>query len=804
MIMLADAGESTAAMLLARTSTPDPLGEWRMTRISPSAIGRDFDFPIMAAAGRSLAISVNVYRGPAYEKTANYVIPLSTIHSATGSPIIRVFDDFLSTSAPTADSDPNRSRVLFVNSSVFLQSGNYALAMRNVEVNPAGEITPGSLVAGSAADIARFVGRDIMPQLGTETRIDAGDATIQNCVARGNTVRCVNSVVIRFGMDVRSVVQYYGINWPAAGDPVLIERVRIDDSTGVNQYAFPSIAVNKNNEILIGYNRFSRTEYAGAYFAFRKPTDQPGALFIDGLLKAGEDSYVKGLLSNRWGDYSTTLVDPADDTSFWTLQEYAASRTESGTSLWGTYWTKLAPRNGPCNVRLDRPSIDLPNTAGTFRVQATVGFADCGYLVQPNASWINQSARNTLETVSNFDFQVGLNRRPVARTATITIGNSTFAVRQAANSNPPPAEPMLSVLRFEASTSARVGDSVNVSATVRNIGTRGAGRFRIAFYLSTKLPVTSKDIFSGFGCPQSQGLVPDEVVSCNGSFQLDASLEPGNYFLAAIADDREEVVMTDRSIASRLSDLGAVTVLPSANAPSLTSAGVVNGATALAGPVSPGGILVIYGSRLGPAALTTLRLDAQGRVATTLAGTRILFDGVPAPLIYTSSGQVSVIAPYSLAGRTTSQMVAELNGVKSLALTVPVSSVSPGLFSVDFSGRNQVAALNENGSVNGPGNGAERGKLLVLYGSGSGTFRSNPVDGAVIGLPLPELLFPLSVQIGGREAEILYSGPAPGLVSGVFQINARVPDGIEPGDRVSIRVRSGTTDSPVGTTIAVK
>ncbi len=804
MIMLADLGESTSAMMIARSKTSDPFGEWRMTRITPGTTGRDFDYPIMAIAGKALAISVDVFSGASYEKTLNLVILLSNLYSATEPLNFRSFDDFLGSSAPAADSDQNRSRVLFVNNSYFLSNGAYAMVFKPVTVSPGGEISVSPLVAAVAGDIAAFSGGEILPQLGSDRKIDSGNGAIQNCVARGTSVWCVNTMVVRFNQEFRTVVQYYRINWPESGDPTLTERVRVDDSSGANFYAFPSIAVNKNLELLIGYNRFNKTEFVGGSYAFRRPSDQPGALFVDGPLKVGEDSYVKGNFSNRWGDYSTTVVDPADDTSFWTLQEYAASRTESGTSLWGTYWAKLALRNGPCTMKLDRSSIDLPTAGATFRVAVTPSFPDCIYLAAPNAAWIQSVSSSRLAAITTYEYQVGLNRRPFTRSATITFGNELFTVRQAANPSPPAPEPILTVVKFDAPTTARVGDSISLNATVRNSGTKGAGKFRIGFYLSTGTPVTNRDIFTAVGCPQNQGLLTDELASCSGTYQLEAGLSPGTYYLAAIADDRDEILTTDRSASTRLSDSGTLTVQAAAVAPALSSAGVVSGATALAGPVSPGGIVVIYGARLGPAALTTLTLDAQGKVSNTLAGTRILFDTVPSPLIYTSAGQVSAIVPYGVSGKSTTLMTAELNGLKSAAISLPVAAAIPGFFSVDFSGRNQIAALNEDGSVNATSNAAERGKLIVLYGTGAGTFKSSPIDGAVIGLPLPEFLAPLTLQIGGVEAQLFYAGPAPGLVSGVFQINARIPDGIDPGDRVTIRVKSGSIESPTGTTIAVK
>ena len=51
--------------------------------------------------------------------------------------------------------------------------------------------------------------------------------------------------------------------------------------------------------------------------------------------------------------------------------------------------------------------------------------------------------------------------------------------------------------------------------------------------------------------------------------------------------------------------------------------------------VAPGEIVTIFGTNLGPASLTTAQLDANGNIATLLAGTRVLFDGVPSPMIYT-------------------------------------------------------------------------------------------------------------------------------------------------------------------------
>ena len=118
--------------------------------------------------------------------------------------------------------------------------------------------------------------------------------------------------------------------------------------------------------------------------------------------------------------------------------------------------------------------------------------------------------------------------------------------------------------------------------------------------------------------------------------------------------------------------------------PSATAVGVLNAASFKGGAVAPGEIVTIFGANMGPAGLATLRLEA-GRVATELEGARVLFDGVAAPVIYTLAGQGSVIVPYSLAGKASTQMVVEYQGRRSDPVTLPVTASAPGLFSVNSS-----------------------------------------------------------------------------------------------------------------------
>ena len=161
----------------------------------------------------------------------------------------------------------------------------------------------------------------------------------------------------------------------------------------------------------------------------------------------------------------------------------------------------------------------------------------------------------------------------------------------------------------------------------------------------------------------------------------------------------------------------------------LTAAGIVNAGSFLSSPVSPGEIITIFGLALGPPGLTTLQLDLNGGVATTLAGTRVLFDGVAAPLVYVGANQISAIVPYEVAGKSSTSVMVQLNGKNSNGVTLGVAASAPGIFTIDSSGRGDGAILNEDGTVNGPSNPALKGSVAVLFVTGEGQTTPTGVNG---------------------------------------------------------------------------
>jgi uncharacterized protein (TIGR03437 family) len=236
---------------------------------------------------------------------------------------------------------------------------------------------------------------------------------------------------------------------------------------------------------------------------------------------------------------------------------------------------------------------------------------------------------------------------------------------------------------------------------------------------------------------------------------------------------------------------------------SLSLSAVTSAASNLVGPIAPGEIVALYGSGLGPAQLTSAHIGSDGLWDAQLAGTSVQFNGISAPILYTSAAQVAAIVPYEVTGPN-AQVAVTYQAQSSAAITVAVGSSAPGLFTLNSTGTGQAAAVNQNGSINGPSMPAPVGSIISLYATGEGLTYPAGVDGKPAAAPLPTPDLPVNVTIGGATVnELQYVGGAPGEVAGLLQINVAIPTGITPGSAVPVVIRVGDATSQAGVTIAV-
>jgi uncharacterized protein (TIGR03437 family) len=239
-----------------------------------------------------------------------------------------------------------------------------------------------------------------------------------------------------------------------------------------------------------------------------------------------------------------------------------------------------------------------------------------------------------------------------------------------------------------------------------------------------------------------------------------------------------------------------------------TVAAIQNAASSAPTSLAPGLNILIYGTNMGPATLVPYQVGANGALLTTLVGTQVTFDGILAPIIYTRDTLVSVMVPYEIAGRISSAMVVSYNGVPSTPLQLRVADVAPGIYSSNSTGSGQGAILNENFSINSPANPEATGHYIQIYGTGEGQTTPQGVDGLIssIQIPLPKPNLAVTVNIGGVEvpaSDIAYAGEAPLNVSGVIQVNAKIPAGVGLG-AVPVVIRLGGVPSQANLTVSVR
>ncbi|HVV43704.1 MAG TPA: putative glycoside hydrolase [Bryobacteraceae bacterium] len=207
------------------------------------------------------------------------------------------------------------------------------------------------------------------------------------------------------------------------------------------------------------------------------------------------------------------------------------------------------------------------------------------------------------------------------------------------------------------------------------------------------------------------------------------------------------------------------------------------------------------------AASQTLTPASPGEIITLPAlnsdpSVRVLINGVAAPVIFSGSGQVSVIVPFELDLSQPAQIEVQ-QGEATAMHSVPVAAASPAIFTMNASGSGQGAILNQDFSVNSAANPATAGSVIMVYATGFGALSPSPPDGQ-IAQALASTTSAVTATVGGVPAEVLYAGAAPDLVAGVEQVNIQVPPGVTPNAAAPISLAMGSYTSPPGVTVSIQ
>jgi uncharacterized protein (TIGR03437 family) len=269
---------------------------------------------------------------------------------------------------------------------------------------------------------------------------------------------------------------------------------------------------------------------------------------------------------------------------------------------------------------------------------------------------------------------------------------------------------------------------------------------------------------------------------------------------AGLANGLYQATLVFQSV-NALPESIAVTVNLVVGQPQISA--IVNGATFTNTGLSPGLIFTLLGTGLGPAQGQTLELDDAGLIITDLSGVQVLVGGTFAPILYLGQGQINAVAPYEIAGSVGQSVNVQVidNGVSGPVSSVKVVAEAPAIFSL---GNGQGAILNQDGSVNGPGNPATKGSIIQIYGTGEGQINPAGVDGSIATQPLaglPRPVAPFSLSIGGVSATYTYAGTAPQSFEGFFQVDAVIPSTVSSGSIPIVLKVGGVSSSPLNVVV---
>jgi uncharacterized protein (TIGR03437 family) len=217
---------------------------------------------------------------------------------------------------------------------------------------------------------------------------------------------------------------------------------------------------------------------------------------------------------------------------------------------------------------------------------------------------------------------------------------------------------------------------------------------------------------------------------------------------------------------------------PGWTAPACMTRNVLQAATFTAGTVVPGEFVAFAGFGIGPE--NGVAADpSTGESPTSLGGVRVLFDGIPAPVIYAQSRQVNAQVPFEVSDRQTTVISLEFNGAVLGSIQTRVVLANPGLLRLEPGASARALALNQDGSVNGPSNPAIRGSIVTLWGTGFPLLDSACTTGGSY-TSTGGLAPGFDAQIYGL-GPLAFAGGTPGLPCGLIRMDLQVPLDARPG-----------------------
>ncbi|MCX6360543.1 MAG: hypothetical protein NT029_12075 [Armatimonadetes bacterium] len=363
-------------VLLAVSRTSDPTGSWDRYVIPVGEKTGLSDYPTLGVDAEGVYVGITIVGASSvYTRiAATAKAPLVAASPSLGSVWVSAdITDMYGTPVPAVNMDaaPVGGRAWFAASSTATY-GNFTV--RSLTWS-GGSPTLGDMVTVSTPTYGAAA-QQFAPALGSTHPIYTGDDRIQSATLHRDRLWACRSVSLNVsgGGDHsdRLGVEWLSVAVPTA-TPVLAQNGRVYDAgvTNPHSYYCPSIMVTGQGHTALAFCGSSTVEHVGVYTCGRLAGDPSGAMQSITQVVPGLASYdVLVGATNRWGHYGGIGLDPNDDMTVWSTQEFAAD-----TSVWGTW---ITPLRAPAPTVASPGGSALQNTAGVSLDVTGSGFFDPG------------------------------------------------------------------------------------------------------------------------------------------------------------------------------------------------------------------------------------------------------------------------------------------------------------------------------------------------------------------------------------------------------------------------------------------
>jgi len=338
----------------------------------PGALNGFADYPTLGVDKNALYVGMNMFNATltAFIGTNGYVINKANLIggtlTTTGFTLLNGNVAGILTPQGVHNDDPSATEGYFIG----VDAISYSLLVVKRVTNPGG--TP-SVSGNLNITVPTTVFPENVPHNGSSARLDALDDRLYAAAIHKNKISGavtlwtahnieVNSSGVASASGSRDAGRWYEIT-NLTSTPSLLQSGTLFDPTAnsARYYWIPSVAMSGQGHMALGCSSAGTGRRAEIYTAGRFRTDALGTIQTAILAQSSSTGYALESGTQRWGDYSQTVVDPNDDMTMWTFQEYC-----DASNSWGVRAIQLkAPipatpsSSNITNIAAGQPSVNI-------------------------------------------------------------------------------------------------------------------------------------------------------------------------------------------------------------------------------------------------------------------------------------------------------------------------------------------------------------------------------------------------------------------------------------------------------------